>query len=134
MSCVSVKERTREMDFSRLWEPQKRTSSRQFVIEALVISMVGGGIGLGVGLVNLVAAFSPLKPEVTPLSIVLAVGVSGSVGVFFGILPAQQAANLDPALRTGRTYEHSPEGIRKSYRLGSNNVEILKGIDLEISR
>jgi len=64
---------------------------------------------VGVGLVNLVAAFSPLKPEVTPLSIVLAVGVSGSVGVFFGILRlSRQLTSINHCARS-RTYEHSPE-------------------------
>lgn len=101
---VSVKERTREIGLLKALGASEEDILTQFLIEALVISMVGGllGIGLGVSFVNLIAVFSPLKPEVTPLSIVLAVGVSASVGVFFGILPAAQAANLDPitALRT----------------------------------
>lgn len=101
---VSVKERTREIGLCKALGASEQVILTQFVIEALVISLIGGvlGITLGIGLVNLVAAFSPLKPEVTPLAIVLAVGVSGGVGVFFGVFPAQQAANLDPitALRT----------------------------------
>lgn len=101
---VSVKERTREIGLCKALGASEEVILTQFVIEALVISMVGGllGVALGIGLVKLVAAFSPLKPEVTPLAIILAVGVSGSFGVFFGVFPAQMAANLDPitALRT----------------------------------
>jgi len=101
---VSVKERTREIGLLKALGALEEDILTQFIIEAIVISMVGGvlGIGLGIGLVNLIAAFSPLKPEITPLSMVLAVGVSGGVGVFFGVFPAQQAAKLDPitALRT----------------------------------
>ncbi len=101
---VSVKERTREIGLRKALGASEEVILTQFVIEALVISMVGGllGIGLGIGLVSSIATFSPLKPEVTPLSIVLAVGVAGGVGFFFGVFPAQQAANLDPitALRT----------------------------------
>jgi len=101
---VSVKERTREIGLLKALGALEEDILTQFIIEAIVISMVGGvlGIGLGIALVNLVAAFSPLKPEITPLSMVLAVGVSGGVGVFFGVFPAQQAAKLDPitALRT----------------------------------
>lgn len=101
---VSVKERTREIGLRMAIGASEEVILIQFVIEALTISMVGGllGIALGTGLVSAIATFSPLKPEVTPLSIVLAVGVTGGVGFFFGIFPAQQAAKLDPitALRT----------------------------------
>lgn len=101
---VSVRERTREIGLCKALGASEEVILTQFVIEALVISVVGGllGLSLGIGLVNLVAAFSPLKPEVTPIAIVLAVGVSGGIGFFFGVFPAQQAANLDPitALRT----------------------------------
>jgi putative ABC transport system permease protein len=101
---VSVKERTREIGLRMAIGASEEVILIQFVIEALTISMVGGllGIGLGTGLASLIATFSPLKPEVTPLSVVLAVGVAGGIGFFFGIFPAQQAAKLDPitALRT----------------------------------
>jgi putative ABC transport system permease protein len=101
---VSVQERTREIGLRKALGASEEVILAQFVIEALVISMVGGllGVGVGIGLVSLVATFSPLKPEVTPLAIVLAVGVSGSIGFCFGVFPAQQSAKLDPitALRT----------------------------------
>jgi putative ABC transport system permease protein len=101
---VSVKERTREIGLRKALGASEEVILTQFVIESLFIAVVGGliGISLGVGVVTLVATFTPLKPEVTPLAMALAVGVSTGVGLFFGIFPAQQAANLDPitALRT----------------------------------
>jgi putative ABC transport system permease protein len=101
---VSVKERTREIGLRKALGASEEVILTQFVIESLFIAVVGGliGISLGVGVVTLVATFTPLKPEVTPLAMALAVGVSSGVGLFFGIFPAQQAANLDPitALRT----------------------------------
>jgi putative ABC transport system permease protein len=101
---VSVKERTREIGLRKALGASEEVILTQFVIESLFIAVVGGliGISLGVGVVTLVATFTPLKPEVTPLAMALAVGVSSGVGLFFGVFPAQQAANLDPitALRT----------------------------------
>ena len=101
---VSVKERTREIGLRKALGASEEVILTQFVIESLFIAVVGGliGISLGVGIVTLVATFTPLKPEVTPLAMALAVGVSSGVGLFFGVFPAQQAANLDPitALRT----------------------------------
>ncbi len=101
---VSVKERTREIGLRKALGASEEVILTQFVIEALFISIVGGlfGIALGIGLVNLVGILSPLKPEVTPLAILLSVGVSGAIGLFFGVFPARQAADLEPitALRT----------------------------------
>jgi putative ABC transport system permease protein len=101
---VSVKERTREIGLRKALGASEEVILVQFVIEALFISVVGGllGVALGVGLVSLVGILSPLKPEVTPLAILLSVGVSGGIGLFFGVFPARQAADLDPitALRT----------------------------------
>ncbi len=101
---VSVKERTREIGLRKALGASEEVILVQFVIEALFISIFGGllGVALGVGLVSLVGLLSPLKPEVTPLAILLSVGVSGGIGLFFGVFPARQAADLDPitALRT----------------------------------
>jgi len=60
------------------------------------------GTGIGVGGVSLVSAFTPLKAGVSTTAVVLAVGVSGGIGLFFGVFPARQAAKLDPivALRS----------------------------------
>jgi putative ABC transport system permease protein len=101
---VSVKERTREIGLRKALGASEEVILVQFVIEAVLISVVGGCIGmlLGIGASSAVGAISPLKPEVTPMAIILAVSVAAGVGLFFGIFPARQAARLDPitALRT----------------------------------
>ncbi len=101
---VSVTERTREIGLRKALGASEEVILLQFIIEAVLISIVGGLIGTAMGIVlaQAIGAISPLKPEVTSWSIVLAAGVSGAVGLFFGVFPARQAARLDPiiALRT----------------------------------
>ena len=74
------------------------------MIEAVMLSAAGGivGTGVGIGGILLVAAFSPLQAVVSPVAITLAVTVSGTIGLVFGVFPARQAARLDPivALRS----------------------------------
>ncbi len=74
------------------------------MIEAVILSAAGGLIGTAIGIGGIlgVSAISPLKAGISPVAIVLAVGVSGGIGLFFGVFPARQAAKLDPivALRS----------------------------------
>ena len=76
----------------------------QFMIEAVMLSAAGGVLGTGVGIAGIliVAAVSPLQAVVSPVAITLAVTVSGTIGLVFGVFPARQAARLDPivALRS----------------------------------
>jgi len=95
---VSVTERTREIGIRKAVGAKRRDILMQFLIEAVVLSLIGGlmGIGLGVGLaqmVNLTGAFSTL---VSTESVLLAVGFSLGVGIFFGIYPSMRAASLHP--------------------------------------
>ena len=95
---VSVTERTHEIGLRKAIGATQHVILTQFLIEAIILSVSGGliGIGLGTGGAFLVAVFSPLKPGVTLSAIVLATGVSGSIGLIFGVIPARQAARLDP--------------------------------------
>jgi len=97
---VSVTERTREIGICKAIGAKRHHILMQFLIEALLLSLLGGMIGLatGFGLGTLIASSIPGFPPATiPLwSIALALGFSGFVGVLFGILPAAKAANLDP--------------------------------------
>jgi putative ABC transport system permease protein len=95
---VSVTERTQEIGLRKAIGAKRADILIQFTIEAVVLSTVGGllGIGLGVGTTLLVSAVSPLGVVISPGAIAIAVGVSGAIGVIFGVMPARRAAQLDP--------------------------------------
>jgi putative ABC transport system permease protein len=95
---VSVTERTREIGIRMAIGARRRDVLWQFLIEALTLSLIGCGIGLllGVGGALLVGSLAGLPVSITPASVLLAVGVSFLIGVFFGFYPARRAAGLDP--------------------------------------
>ncbi len=95
---VSVTERTREIGIRMAIGARRRDVLWQFLIEALTLSLIGCGIGLllGVGGAWLVGSLAGLPVAVTAVSVLLAVGVSFLIGVFFGFYPARRAAGLDP--------------------------------------
>jgi putative ABC transport system permease protein len=95
---VSVTERTREIGIRMAVGAYPRDIRRQFLVEALTLSCLGGACGIGCGLVgaNVVASMHNW-PSVMPLSAVLiAFLFSAAVGVFFGMYPARKASQLDP--------------------------------------
>ncbi len=95
---VSVTERTREIGIRMALGARRRDILWQFLLEALVLSIAGGlmGIFLGLGGALAVARFSELPVSVTPGSILVAFLFAGLVGVFFGIHPARKASRLRP--------------------------------------
>ena len=97
---VSVKERTREIGICKAIGARSRDILLQFLIEAVTLSLLGGLVGLviGYGLGAAIAAMIPdFPPAVVPWwAVALSVLFSGSVGVVFGVVPASQAARLDP--------------------------------------
>ena len=95
---VSVTERTREIGIRKAVGARKADILTQFLLEAVVLSLLGGVIGilLGVGLGKLVDMTGLMTSVVTLDSVVMAVGFSLAVGLFFGIYPANQAAKLHP--------------------------------------
>jgi putative ABC transport system permease protein len=101
---VSVTERTKEIGIRMAVGAQRRDILFQFLLESSAISATGGLIGilLGVILAKVVTATTSLPSRLEPLSVVLAILMSGSLGLFFGIYPANRAAKLDPieALRS----------------------------------
>ena len=95
---VSVTERTREIGIRLAIGAHGRDVLTQFLIEAVLLSTLGGvmGVTLGVGASQLVAYYLGWPILVSSLSVIIAVGFSASVGVFFGFYPARKAAQLDP--------------------------------------
>lgn len=101
---VAVTERTKEIGLRKAIGAKQSDILWQFLIEATILSAAGGAIGtvIGIGGIVLVGAFSPLSPTISPVAILVAVGVSGGIGLGFGVFPARAAAKLDPivALRS----------------------------------
>ncbi len=95
---VSVTERTREIGIRKAVGAKRRDILMQFLIEAVVLSVAGGltGILLGVGISKLVGMTGQIITVVSPGSVLLAIGFSVAVGLFFGIYPARRAAALNP--------------------------------------
>jgi len=95
---ASVTERTREIGVRRAIGARRKQIIGQFLIETVVLSVTGGFIGIGIGLLIpwLITMFADMPTVVTLWSVLLSVFISIGVGVIFGMYPAMRAANLDP--------------------------------------
>ena len=95
---VSVTERTREIGIRKALGAKTRDVMLQFLTESAILSAMGGilGILIGTGLVSLGAMALQVSVVVKPSVIILAVGFSAMVGIFFGLYPASKAARSDP--------------------------------------
>jgi putative ABC transport system permease protein len=95
---MSVTERTREIGLRKSLGASRRDIRRQFLAEAITLSLLGGLTGLlaGLGLATLVQAASPLPARVSLWSVAVALGLGMTVGIAFGVYPALRAARLDP--------------------------------------
>lgn len=95
---ATVLERTREIGIRRSLGARRREILLQFLVEAVGLSLVGGlvGIILGVSMSFIINSFAEFSTVVTPISVIVAFGVSGAVGVVFGTFPAKNASNVSP--------------------------------------
>lgn len=95
---VSVQERTREIGIRMSVGARRSDILQQFLIEALMLSIIGGIIGIGIGVAssNLISQIAGWPVFVSPIAVGLAFFFSGFVGVFFGFYPAKKAAALSP--------------------------------------
>lgn len=95
---VSVTERTREIGIRKSLGAKYNDIRNQFLIEASVICLVGGAIGIIFGIIasEVISALAGWNTYIAPWSILLSFGFSLAIGVFFGFYPARKAAKLDP--------------------------------------
>jgi len=104
ITLLSVTERTKEIGLRRAVGARGKDVMRQFLFEAVVISALGGLLGIIVGVIASIGIARSLQwaTVVSPASVLLAFGVATAVGVFFGWYPAQRAAQLDPIVALRR--------------------------------
>ena len=99
---VSVTERTREIGIRKAVGATRRDIMMQFLVEALTVTMLGGGIGVALGITlakiadGQTIADEDIRTVISPLAVILAFGVSAAIGIFFGIYPAFRASRLNP--------------------------------------
>lgn len=95
---ASVTERTREIGIRRAIGAKRRQITEQFLIETVVLSILGGLIGIGLGILVpfLITYFAGMPTVITAASIVLPLVISFGVGIIFGLYPAMRAAKVDP--------------------------------------
>jgi putative ABC transport system permease protein len=93
---VTVTERTREIGIRKAIGAPKSAILTQFLLEAVLLSVIGGVAGIGAGLIGSRFKIDGVNPVVAPYSIVLSFGIAIAVGVFFGFYPANRAASLRP--------------------------------------
>ena len=95
---VTVTERTKEIGVCMSVGAKKRDILYQFLIESLMISLIGGGIGilLGIGVIYGVSEYFNWKMKLDYMSIIMSFGFASSIGILFGFYPARKASNLNP--------------------------------------
>ncbi|SNY48977.1 ABC transporter permease [Paractinoplanes atraurantiacus] len=93
---VTVTERTREIGIRKALGAPRRVILTQFLIEATLLSVIGGALGVAAALIGSSFEIVGVKPVIVPSSVGLALGVSIAIGLFFGGLPASRAARLRP--------------------------------------
>jgi putative ABC transport system permease protein len=93
---VTVTERTREIGIRKALGAPRRVILTQFLIEATLLSVLGGALGVAAALIGSSFSIVGVEPIIVPSSIGLALGVSIAIGLFFGGLPAARAARLRP--------------------------------------
>src|SRR5687767_18124 len=95
---VSVTERTREIGLRLAVGARRRDVLLQFLVEAMVMSLIGGGVGVAIGIVSArtLTAVLDWPTQISAMTLILAFGIAAAVGILFGYYPARRASRLDP--------------------------------------
>lgn len=95
---VSVSERTSEIGLRKALGARSSSILWQFLLEAIMLSTIGGAVGIivGIGGSAVIGSIAPVKAPVPPWAVVLSLGISSGIGIVFGMAPAQKASYLDP--------------------------------------
>jgi putative ABC transport system permease protein len=93
---VSVTERTREIGIRKAIGARRSDILAQFLTEAVLISVIGGAIGIALGWFGSQLTIAGIHPVIADYSLILAAGASIAIGLFFGTYPASRAARLRP--------------------------------------
>jgi putative ABC transport system permease protein len=93
---VTVTERTREIGIRKALGAPRRTVLTQFLVEATVLSLLGGLLGVAGAFIGAQFKIAGVTPVIVPTTVILALGVSVAIGLFFGSYPASRAASLRP--------------------------------------
>jgi len=95
---ATVNERTREIGIRRALGAKKKDIIVQFLSETVMLTLMGGILGIVLGSIipYLVTYFGDMPTVITGSSLILAFGISGAIGIAFGLYPAYRAANMDP--------------------------------------
>jgi len=98
MMLTTVTERTREIGLRKAIGATRKDINRQFLTEAIMLTFIGGGIGIafGRGISLIIAHFTGIATQITLTSVLLAFGVSAAIGILFGYYPALRASRLNP--------------------------------------
>jgi putative ABC transport system permease protein len=95
---VTVTERTREIGLRKALGAKKKTIITQFLVETIILTLVGGLIGMSLGILTsfILSGIIKIPFTISATAILVAIGVSGFIGILFGWYPARKAANLQP--------------------------------------